>query len=239
MVLRIVLGAALISVGISCSDAPEPARELPGEILKNEIKLYSQFDEELVIRDFFNDQRGGVFLDVGCAYAIKDSTTYYLEQHLGWTGIGVDALPGYGKAWKAARPNSLFVDYAVTDHSGDTLTFYRAATPTVSSLKSEMVERWKGPAPKEIQVTTITLNKLLDDHNIKRLDFMSMDIEGAEPDALEGFDIERFKPELICIETGTDPDIDKRIADYFSEHNYERIDEYLPYDPINWYFRRK
>lgn len=68
---------------------------------------------------------------------------------------------------------------------------------------------------------------------------MSMDIEGAEPDALKGFDIERFKPELVCIETGTDPVVDRQIADYFSEHNYERIDEYLPYDSVNWYFRRK
>lgn len=161
MVLRIVLSAALVVVGISCGDAPEPRRALPGDILKNEVKLYSQFDEELIIRDFFNDRRDGFFIDVGCAFAMKDSTTYYLEQHLGWTGIGIDALPEYAEGWAASRPNSLFVDYAVTDHSGDTLTFYRASVPTVSSLQSELVERWQGPAPTEIKVTTITLDKLL------------------------------------------------------------------------------
>lgn len=54
-----------------------------GDILDSGKKLYSQYDEELIIRDFFNDRRGGVFVDVGC-YHYKDiSTTYYLEKHLG------------------------------------------------------------------------------------------------------------------------------------------------------------
>ena len=33
------------------------------DILGTEKKLYSQFDEELIIRDFFQDRRGGVFPD--------------------------------------------------------------------------------------------------------------------------------------------------------------------------------
>lgn len=29
------------------------------------------------------------------------------------------------------------------------------------------------------------------------------------------------------------------LLDYFTRHNYERIDKYLDYDTVNWYFRPK
>ena len=53
---------------------------------------YSQGEEETLIRAFFKDRTGGFFLDVGASHFQKDSTTYYLEKHLGWRGIAIDAL---------------------------------------------------------------------------------------------------------------------------------------------------
>jgi len=61
-----------------------------------------------------------------------------------------------------------------------------------------------------------------------------MDIEGSEPAALRGFDIERFKPELVCIEASKS--IRTEIQAYFAAHGYERIDKYLAYDMVNWYY---
>ena len=62
-----------------------------------------------------------------------------------------------------------------------------------------------------------------------------MDIELGEPAALAGFDIERFRPELVCIEAGKP--VREQVSSYFAEHGYVRIDEYLPYDRVNWYFK--
>jgi hypothetical protein len=62
-----------------------------------------------------------------------------------------------------------------------------------------------------------------------------MDIEESEPPALAGFDIERFRPELVCIEAS--PSIQQALLDYFTKHGYERIDRYLEADSVNWYFQ--
>jgi hypothetical protein len=70
---------------------------------------------------------------------------------------------------------------------------------------------------------------------MQHIDFLSMDIEGAEPRALAGFGIQKYKPRLVCIESS--PDVRDAIMQYFTTHGYERIDEYLPYDSVNWYFR--
>jgi len=197
--------------------------------------LYSQHKEELIVRDFFADRRKGVFLDVGCASPIKDSNTYYLERHLGWSGIAVDALPEFAPSWLRKRPRSRFFNFYVSDHAGTIEPFYRSPLRGTSSGRKDQ----KGPAGRElpvqkIQVPTTTLDRLLDDNGVAHIDFLSMDIEGHEPAALAGFDVERFRPALACLEAK--PENREAIKRYFAAHGYEQLERYLEYDPVNYYF---
>src|SRR5687767_5541326 len=57
---------------------------------------YSRNFEEWIIRDFFQDRRNGIFLDVGANHFRDQSNTYYLETALGWSGVAVEALPEFG-----------------------------------------------------------------------------------------------------------------------------------------------
>ena len=212
----------------------------PADILSGKA-LYSHGKEELVIRDFFQDRKGGVFLDVGCAWPIEKNNTYYLEKKLGWTGIGVDGLPDFAAAWKAKRPKSTFANFLVSDHADTVEPFYRSEHKGTSSARKDG-DGMKGPAGRpvkfeEIKVPTTTLNKLLDDHGIKSIDLLSMDIEGYEPVALAGFDIERFKPALVCIEAK--PANREKLLEYFGKHGYEQLERYLEHDKTNWYFAPK
>jgi FkbM family methyltransferase len=214
--------------------AQEPALETP---LASE-PLYSQGREESIVRDFFRDGTNGFFVDVGAAWPIENSNTYYLENHLGWTGIAIDALPEYGPSWAVSRPRSRFYSFFVTDHSDTTETFYRSALTGVSSYQKEQAQGPSGDvAFEEMQVPSITLNSLLEKNGVTRVDFLSMDIEGAELMALAGFDIDRFRPDLVCIEAK--PANRQGLLDYFAGHGYQRIERYVAYDETNYYFEPK
>ena len=207
----------------------------PEDILTAGEALYSQHDEELIIRHFFDDRREGFFVDVGSFHWKKKSTTYYLEKHLGWSGIAIDAQPGFAAGYRTHRPATTFLSYIVTDHSGTLETLYLARA--LSSTSRELIRRFpktRDLEPREISVPTITLDEALDQNGVSRIDFLSMDIEGGEPPALAGFDIRRFRPELVCIES--DPSTRAAILAYFTERGYERLDAYLAYDNANWYF---
>jgi FkbM family methyltransferase len=215
-------------------------------ILTQGKKLYSQHDEELVIRHFFDDRREGFFVDVGAYHWKRSSTTLYLEKHLGWTGFAIDAQAGVAKGYARNRPGSRFFNYIITDHSGTEDSLYIAGP--VSSTKPTHADELLRLAGKDtselpaiesrrtVLVPTMTLNELLDEHGIRKIDFLSLDIEQGEPAALAGFDIERFQPELVCVEAF--PPVRSRLSEYFERHGYERIDAYVDYD-LNWYFRRK
>jgi len=231
---------ALVLAPLSHAGAPpsaKPREASAKDILSTGKPIYSHSNEELIIRDFFRDCRGGVFLDVGCGHPIDASNTYFLEKHLGWSGIGVDALPEMARKWRRLRPASKFANYIVTDHAGALEPFYRVelSARDISSIEKPVLDPGGGPVQsEEILVSTITLTKLLDDEGVSKIDFLSMDIEGAEPLALAGFDVERFKPELACVEAKVRNR--ERILKYFADHGYHRIDRYLEYDQVNWYF---
>jgi FkbM family methyltransferase len=211
-------------------------REAPGRTgVLAEEKLYSVFDEELIIRDFFQDRRGGFFVDIGCAWPIRSSNTYYLEKHLGWTGIGIDALPDYAEAWREKRPASRFFNFLVTDRVSDAEPFYKSTGLGLSSVtrRNARGQKFGDDLPVEkIQVPATTLDALLEHEGITEVDLLAMDIEGHELTALGGMDLARFQPELVVAE-GKRPAVRR----YLSYHGYELIEKYLDFDLVNDYFR--
>ena len=78
------------------------------------------------------------------------------------------------------------------------------------------------------------MNHVLDQAGIASLDFASIDIELHEPQALAGFDIQKYTPALVCIEAH--PEVRQAILDYFHERGYVVVGKYLRMDPKNLYF---
>lgn len=222
--------------------SPDPDwRDVLDDRLAAAEPKWSQGFEELIIRDFFGERKGGFFLDVGCSFPRKNSTTYYLEENLQWSGIGIDVIPEYGEAWEESRPNSKFVCFAVADTDAEQVTLYvRGDTSHVGevvSLNEQEATEWHGKKTREVKVTSITLNTLLEQEGIEKLDFLSMDIEGAEPAALRGFDIRRYKPDMCCVEAAILGSTELRIVAYFAANGYEVIEKYRKVDKQNLYFR--
>jgi FkbM family methyltransferase len=195
---------------------------------------YSQFAEEWIIRDFFQDKRGGVFVDAGANHYRDSSTTYYLEKNLGWSGVAIEPLSQFEADYKAHRPRTRFLAFFLSDVSDEVAKLYVLDQHTVVSSSNKAFTERTGPNARELTVPTITLNDLLPRNGIEKIDLLSMDIELSEPKALAGFDIARFRPELVCIEAHSE--VRQQILDYFARHDYVIVGKYLPADEHNLYF---
>ena len=44
------------------------------------------------------------------------------------------------------------------------------------------------------------MNQILNKYNIKKINFLTIDVEGHEFNVLKGFDIKKYSPELVVIE---------------------------------------
>ena len=191
-------------------------------------------EEEWFIRDFFQDRRGGTFVDVGANHHQKSSKTYYLETALGWSGLAIEPQREFADGYAQHRPRTKFLPFFVSDVSNETARlFVIKQWPEVSSSNAEFVKKFG--RPDEVRdVPTLTLNDILDAEQIRQIDFVNIDVELHEPQVLKGFDIERFKPSLVCIE-GLLP-VRQHILDYFTAHGYVLVGKYLWVDLENLYF---
>jgi FkbM family methyltransferase len=193
----------------------------------------SEHEEEWIIRDFFDDRRNGTFVDVGANDYRIGSNTYYLETALGWSGLAIEPQQQYAAGYTRYRPRSRFLPLFVSDVSDTEVSmYYVPGNPMVTSQEKWWVDRL-GTA-KEMKAPTVTMNDLLTREHVDHFDFLSMDIELAEPKALAGFDIERFRPALVCIEA--QPQVRQAILNYFPQHRYTLVAKYLRIDGANLYF---
>jgi len=194
----------------------------------------SYSEEEWCIRDFFNDRRDGFFVDVGANDYKVTSNTYYLDTVLNWKGIAIEPQKQFEADYVKYRPRTKFVSFFVSDASNQLAKMYLVNKSSLIASGSRDFTEKVGEKAKEVEVPTITLNDLLDSEGVKKIDFMSIDIELWEPKALAGFDVERFRPELICIEAH--PQVRQQIIDYFARHHYVVVGKYLRADVNNLYF---
>lgn len=193
----------------------------------------SEHGEEWIIRDFFQDKRDGVFLDVGAYDYKRLSNTYYLESALGWSGVAIEPQTKFAADYAKYRPRTTFVPVFASDHSEGTITLHIAPTVDTQASSSAAVAAANG-STEHVPVTTATLDDVLDRLGIRKIDFLTMDVELAEPAALAGFSIDRFRPALVCVEAHAE--VRQQILDYFARHRYTVVAKYLRADGINLWF---
>jgi FkbM family methyltransferase len=196
-------------------------------------QLYSSGNEELIIRDFFKDKKAGFFVDVGANHYRIGSTTYFLEDRLGWHGIAIDAICDFEADYLEYRKNTRFFCFYVGDKSNGTVDFYITQKNYKRRSSADVGWSTKYSTAEKTQVPTITLNDLLERAGVAEFDFLSMDIELAEPAALAGFDIEKYHPALVCIELHKE--VRQAILDYFTKHGYAILEKYRRLDPADAY----
>jgi len=239
---EVILLAALVAVAYvgyrgrlnPPQNPPQSAREMDFFRTAYGPAHNSEREEEWFIRDYFKDRRGGTFVDVGANHYQWSSKTYYLETVLGWSGIAIEPQREFADGYRQFRPRTKFFPLFISDKSNESAALYVLKDHRlVASADKSFVSEFG--TPDEVrQIPTITLNDLLDSQGIKHVDFLSIDIELHEPYALKGLDIERFSPQLVCVE-GLVP-VRQQILDYFAEHHYVLVGKYMWVDLENLYF---
>ena len=176
------------------------------------MSFYSQNGEDFLLCRVFEGQTQGRFVEVGCIDGRRFSNTLALEE-LGWDGLCIEAHPDYMDLLRANRPGSAVVHCAVGDRDQSQVTFYANRRGSLSTLKPEMEQHFRehyAPYFSGFEPCTVplrTLSSLLDEHGIRDIDVLSLDIEGGELDALRGIDFSRHRPRLLVVECLTPQEV--------------------------------
>jgi FkbM family methyltransferase len=164
---------------------------------------FSQFGEDLILRTLFEwDKLPGLYVDVGAHHPRRFSNTHALHLR-GWRGINIDADEQLLEAFVRERPGDINVTAAVSDVSEtvEMLVFPDPSVNTLSPEKSAEYERHWSAAERRM-VLTQRLDTLLDQHLPagRRIDLLSIDVEGLDLQVLSSNDWERYRPRVVLVE---------------------------------------
>lgn len=173
--------------------------------------MYSQNDEEKFILEYFNGSKG-VFMDIGANDGKTLSNSYALVERA-WAGVCVEASP---KAWERLRSlhgrqngNGVqLINVAVGSYDGN-IDFNESGEllgsgdiALVSSTRQDEMDRWvslKMPFEK-VTVPVVTFQTLLERCLYNQFDFLTIDIEGMEPEVVPQIDFTAIGCRMAIIE---------------------------------------
>lgn len=156
-------------------------------------RSYSQFGEDVFVAKFFQGRAPGTWLDIGAFHPRIASNTERLRRR-GWTGVNVDADPGKIRLFKWFRRRDSNVCAAVAGPGHAHAVLRRGEGSSYGSM--DKLEMTAGPG----DVATRTVADVLADAAPKKVDFVSIDVEGLEADILAEFPFDDYTPELFCVE---------------------------------------
>ena len=164
-------------------------------------KSYSMFGEDLVVQEIFKNKKKGYYVDVGCYHPIDGNNTYLLYKK-GWTGINIDLNQTSIELFNIARKNEKNLNIAISNKSQKIKFYYRKKINMLNTINKKFAKNSFKKGFKIGYVQSETLNSILGKSKIKnkKIDFLNLDIEGNEINALKSLNFRKYNPKLICVE---------------------------------------
>jgi FkbM family methyltransferase len=163
---------------------------------------YAQRYEDMHLLRCFDAQPAGFYIDVGAGHPVYDNVSFafYLR---GWSGITVEPNPWLAELSAAVRPRDRHVRSLVGRAPGEGTYYlvehFHGLSTTIES-NAQAAEREYGKRAKTMPVPVTTLAALCAGQTPAKIDFLKIDVEGAEADVLSGNDWRRFRPKVIVAE---------------------------------------
>lgn len=153
----------------------------------------------------------GYYIEVGANNGIDQSYTYELEK-IGWRGLLIEpSEKSFRECINNRSDENKFYNCALVAHESITAIKGDFDGHPMSSIEGKRLNR-----EGQVIVPARTLNSILEELEIDKIDLLSLDVEGYEAEVLRGFDLKKYKPKFIVVEinsTVTD-EVKELLRDY-------------------------
>ena len=197
-------------------------------------KSYAMDGEDLAIDQYIEKKEKGFYLDIGAHHPIHRNNTQLLFNK-GWSGINIDVNQFSIDLFNFLRPNDLNLLTAISDHEGEITFYYQKKFSQLNTTDKKIAHEHFNGNFNERLVKCQSIHNILINSKYKevKIDFLNIDVEGAEMKVLRTLNFEIYDPKLICIEILGYRDLDSmereiRIKDdeiyrYLIEKNYKKV----------------
>ena len=212
--------------------------------------FYSQDNQDKYLEEnIFKGYTNGIFVDVGSHDGISINNTLYFEKNNNWTGINIEPIKKVYDKLLINRPNSINLNCAVCNNDGET-DFYSNTgyTEMISGIKDNFDIRHlqrlsyenfvMGSYTEIIKVKTQKLETILDQHNISHVNYLSIDVEGAEFEVIKSINFDKVFIDVIGFENNYE-DTSIPIIQFLENKNYVMCKNITNHKPVDIFMINK
>jgi FkbM family methyltransferase len=162
---------------------------------------YTQNLEDYHLSLAFAGQETGTYIDIGAGHPVADNVSFWFYER-GWHGIAVEPQPELAVLYGRLRPRDTVVRALIGRACGEMDFHLVERLHGFSTTVQGHAEQAKalGAAYRTVRMPVITLAELCRQHHVEQIDFLKVDVEGAEADVLLGGDWQRFRPKIVLAE---------------------------------------
>jgi|TARA_B100001094_G_scaffold187541_1_gene181764 FkbM family methyltransferase len=187
-------------------------------------KTYAMNNEDTAVLDYFKNKKNGFYVDVGCYHPIHRNNTYLLHKK-NWNGINIDTSEFSIDLFNFIRPKDLNYNCAISNKNEIIKVFYQKKLSQLSTTEIDQAKNVFQGNIKEKKIEAFTLDEILNKSKYRntKIDFLDIDVEGADLKVLEGLSFDKYNPELICVEIHEKEVKLSKIYNFLTEKKYKLI----------------
>lgn len=168
--------------------------------------------DEFIFKNYFKNKISGIMVEVGSAGPEFLSQSNFFRK-LGWRCICIEPNPKFvlehievGNEiyqYACSNFNQNQVDFEVVDVKNGNISNQSFSS---ISIDEELI-KYSGYSGgktqlqiEKIKVNVKTLNSILEEAKVQRVDYVIVDVEGSELNVMDGFDTKKYNPKIIVLE---------------------------------------
>jgi len=170
------------------------------DTLEPDKKWFSQANQDQMINALFRGKKKGFFIDLAANDATFLSNTYALERELGWNGLCIEPNPMY---WSNLTYRDCQVVAAVVGKERkEEIKFVFGFADHGGIVGDHFDNKRKPQIERESKLRyTVTLSEILERFNApKTIDYVSLDVEGAEEFIMSSFPLDKYTISVLTVE---------------------------------------
>lgn len=183
---------------------------------------------EYIYINFFKDRRNLFFIDIGAYNGLHGSNTFLFEKYLDWSGICIEPNTN---SFNELSVNRNCKSYNICIGNENTFKEFwevegeaAALSGLVETLHTKHKKRIDSQNITKKQIEVRTLASILEENKISNINYLSIDVECAEMQVLEGIDFTKCDIEIISVEDNGYSD-NTNIVNHLTSNGYSYIDK--------------
>ena len=195
------------------------------------IMFNSQDNQDKYLEtNIFKGYKNGFYVDVGAHDGISFNNTLYFEKHNNWSGINIEPIKKVFDDLVMNRPNNINLNCAVCNNDGETEFLCNTGyTEMISGIKDyfdvrhlqrlQRENKQHGSITEVIKVETKKLETILSENDISHINYLSIDVEGAEFEVIKSINFDKVFIDVIGFENNYN-DVSIPIVEYLNNKGF-------------------